>query len=161
MTSCPKDIFDLLIPNKPPRCRAGWIAVRTTALCLWFDSPTLGPVSLSPGLLHCYWVTSHWVASHHLGLHHSTSGCITAHHVASQRVGLHCVTSRRIGSRHIGSRRIRSGQLRYYRVGCTIIGSVALLSGQLRCYWACLVCFPSLLLSRSFAHSSPPLPAKV
>ena len=151
MTSCPKDIFDLLIPNKPPRCRAGWIAVRTTALCLWFDSPTLGPrfpiprpIALLLGHIALGRVTSHWVASHHIGSHHSTSGRITAHrvglhHVVSRHIGLHHIELHRIGLHRIRLRRIGShciglGQLRYYRVGCTIIGSVALLSGQ-SCYY--------------------------
>ena len=127
-------------------CRAGWIAARTTVLCLQFDSPTLGPrfpiprpIALLLGHITLGHVTSHWVASHHIGSHHSMSGRITAHRiglhrVVSRHIGLHRIGLHRIRLHHIGSRCIGSGQLRYYRVGCTIIGLIALLLGQLRYY---------------------------
>ena len=155
------------------RCRAGWIAARTTVLCLQFDSPTLGPcfpiprpIALLLGHIALGRVTSHWVASQHVGSRHSASHwvascCVASHQVASHWVASHRITLHRVMLHRVRSVALLSGWLHYYRVGCTIIGSVVLLSGQLHCYRACLVCFPSLLLSRSFAHSSPPLPAKV
>ena len=139
-------------------CGAGWIAACTTALCLRFDSPTLGPcfpiprpIALLFGHITLGRITSHWVVSQHVGSHHSASGCVTAHQVASQRIG-----SRHSASHCIGLCRIASGHVTSHQVG-----SVTLLSGWSCYYQAYLVCFPSLLLSRSFAHSSPPLPAKV
>ena len=102
-----------------PRCRAGWIAARTTALCLRFDSPTLGPRFPIPRpiVLLLGQVASHQVTSHHIGSHHSTSGHVTARWVASHRIGsgqlhyygvalhcirLHCVTSGQVSRTIIG-----------------------------------------------------------
>ena len=122
-------------------CRAGWIAAHTTALCLWFDSPTLGPrfpiprpIALLLGHIALGHVTLHRVASHHIRSCHSMSGCITVHRVASQRIRLHhstsgCIRSCRIASGHIALHRvtshcIRSGQSHYYQVGHAIIGPI-------------------------------------
>ena len=110
----------------PGRCRAGWITACTTALCLQFDSPTLGPrfpiprpIALLLGHIALGRITSHWVMSQHVRSCHSTSGCVTAHRVASQCIGLHRVASHCIGSRHVASG----------WVSHAIIRLVALLSG--------------------------------
>ena len=66
-----------------------------------------------------------------------------------------------VGRTTIGSGVLLSGRACCYWVGRAVIRSGALLSGQSHCYWAYLVHFPSMLLFRSFAHSSPPLPVKV
>ena len=129
--------------------------MHTTALCLRFDSPTLGPhfpisrpIAL---LLGC--IASHWVVSHHVGLHHLVSGCITLHQVASPCVGLCHIVSGRIAlcqvmSHCIGSCRIASGWVALHQVRSHQVGS-----GQLRYYRVVShyyqpysVCYPSLLL---------------
>ena len=94
---------------------AGWIAARTTALCLQFDSPTLGPCFPIPRpiVLLSGRVASHWVTSQHIGSCHSASGRVTARWVVSHCIGLchialgcvtlHHVTSGQVSHAIIGS----------------------------------------------------------
>ena len=178
------------LERRVARCRAGWIAAHTTMLCLWFDSPTLGPRFPIPRpiVLLSGRIALHWVTSHHIGSHHSMSGHVTArqvtsqhvrsHHIALGRVTSHCVALHRVTSHCIRSRHIALGCVALHRVAsgrvsCAIIRLHCIVSGHIRSgqlpyYWVtshyyqpCLVRCPSLLLFCSFARSSPPLPAKV
>ena len=166
-------------------CRAGWIATRTTALCLRFDSPTLGPRFLIPRpiVLLSGRVTLHQVMSQHVGSHHSMLGHITARWVMSQRIRSHhialrCITSGQVRLHCIGSRHIALGHIALHWVVSHCIGLCRIALGCVALHWVTshqsryyrvalhyyqpyLVHYPSLLLFHSFARSSPPLPAKV
>ena len=131
-------------------CRAGWIAARTTALCLRFDSPTLGPHFPIPRPIA---LLSGCITSHRVRLHHLVSGHITSHQVASphvrlchivsgrvasHQVVLHCVRSHhimlhRVTSRWVGSHHIRLGCIGSGWVSHTIIGSRHTIINPIRC----------------------------
>ena len=139
----------------PRRCRAGWITARTTALCLRFDSPTLGPHFPIPRpiVLLSGCIASHRVTSPRVRLHHNASGCITSrrvvsHHVGSCHITLGHVTSHWVTSHCIGSRHITLGHVTSCWVTSHHIGSCCITSCRvaLRCYQPYLVCYPSLLL---------------
>ena len=121
----------------PRRCRAGWITARTTALCLRFDSPTLGPHFPIPRpialLSGC--IASHRVTSPRVRLHHNASGCITSrqvvsHHVGSCHITLGHVTSHWVTSHHIGSRHIALGRVTLHWVTSHRVGSHHITSGR-------------------------------
>ena len=127
----------------------------TTALCLRFDSPTLGPHFPIPRpivlLLGC--IASHQVASHRVMSHHLVSGCITLCRVASPHVGLchiglgrvtscqvasHCVGLHRVASHRVRSRCIASGciascQVASCQVSRAIIRSHRAVINPIRC----------------------------
>ena len=105
--------------------QAGWIAVCTTALCLQFDSPTLGPCFPIPRpiVLLLGHVTLHWVALHCIGSHHIASGQVTSHRVRSVALLSGCIVLHWVASHCIG--------LCHIALGCVAshwVGSVALLS---------------------------------
>ena len=104
-------------------------------------STTPRPIALFAGQSHYYQV-----------------GCTIIGLVAPQ-LGQSCYNW--VSHATIGSGVLLSGQSCYYWVRRAVIGSGTLLSGRSCCYWAYLVHFPSMLLFRSFAHSSPPLSVKV
>ena len=118
-------------------CRAGWIAVRTTALCLRFDSPTLGPHFPIPRpialLLGC--ITSHRVTSHRVRLHHLVSGHITSRQVASPHVGLCHIVSGRVASRQVVLHCVRSHHITLHRVTSHWVGSHHIGSGCIGSGW--------------------------
>ena len=128
------------------QCRAGWIAACTTALCLRFDSPTLGPlfpiprpialllhhIALGHVAVHC--VTLHHVRSvvllsSHIASHRIVSHCVTLHQVMSQCIGSVALLSGHITSRHIGLGQVTSHHIRLHRIRS---GRIAL--GQ-SCYY--------------------------
>ena len=153
------------------RCRPGWIAARTTALCLQFDSPTLGPRFPIPRpiVLLLGRVASHRVTSHHIGLHHSTLGHVTAHWVVSLRVGLHHstlghITAHWVASQHVGLRHIASGRVTLHCVASHWvalhrIGLHCIASGCVASHWVRSVTLLSgcvALLSTLFGALSLP-----
>ena len=131
-------------------CRAGWIAARTTALCLRFDSPTLGPHFPIPrpiALLSGH-VTLHWVTSHCIGSHHIRLGCVTARWVTSLRVGLHHlvsghITSHQVASPRIGSHHLMSGRITLCQVASPCVRLCHIALGHIASCWVASHCVRS------------------
>ena len=155
--------------NEGEQCRAGWIAVHTTALCLRFDSPTLGPhfpiprpIVLLLGCIASHRVGSHQVGSHRVGSHHLVSGRIT-----SRRVVLHCIASCHIASGRIAlhwvaSHCVKSHRIALHCVSRAIIGSHCTVINPIRCAIPPCYCSSSCTLSScsfceglAFTYTSP------
>ena len=162
------------VSNQQTHCRAGWIAACTTALCLQFDSPTLGPhfpiprpialllhhIALGRVAVHC--VTLHHVGSvallsSHIASHWIVSHRVTLHQVMSQRIGSVALLSGHITSHQVASHRITSGWVRSHRItsGCIASGRVTLpwvSRAIINPIWFSLYLHTSLF---SFCHCDP------
>ena len=116
-------------------CRAGWIAVCTTALCLRFDSPTLGPHFPIPRpiVLLSGCIALHRVTSPHVRLHHIALGCITLRWVVSHRVRSHHITLGRVTLHWVTSHCVRSHHIASGQVSRAIIGSHHAIINPIQC----------------------------